>query len=70
MQIPSCRCEFNLQQPTGGGHMKCALPNSHSNDGFDLKVVLCLVKSPCCGDSIDNGGDFGLMGFVFLIFFQ
>jgi hypothetical protein len=45
-----------------GGHRKCASPNSNFHDGF-VKVLLCLVKSP--GDnSIDNGGDFGLMGFV------
>jgi hypothetical protein len=52
-----------------GGHRKCALPNSNFHHGLELKVLLCLVKSQC-GDSIDNGGDFMLMGFALLNLFQ
>jgi hypothetical protein len=39
------------------------------HDGFDLIVLLCLVRSPC-GDSIDIGGDFRLVGFTLFILFQ
>jgi hypothetical protein len=52
-----------------GGHRKCALPNSNFHDGFDLKFLLCFVKSPCGDSMIDNGGDFRLMGFALLNLF-
>jgi hypothetical protein len=55
---------------TSGGHRKCALPKSSFHDGFDFKVLLCLLLKSPCGDSIDNGGDFGLMRLFYLIYFN
>jgi hypothetical protein len=64
---PICVGAATLANGTNGGHRKCALPNSIFQDGFDLKVLLCLVKSPC-GDSIDNDGDLGSWDVLFLNF--
>jgi hypothetical protein len=39
---------------------------TNCHDGFDLKVLLCLVKSPF-GDSIDSGNDFSSWDLLYFL---
>jgi hypothetical protein len=49
--------------PAQEGTGNVLYPTLISMMDLSLKVLLCLVESQC-GDSIDNGGDFGLMRFA------